>query len=58
MDKDKELLKELFSAVTKYFAAENEFRRNPDGKTWAAKVEADNRLTIITSKVSTYLKKD
>lgn len=53
---DRKLLEDLHSAITKYFSAENAFRRDANGKTWAAKVEADNRLTIITAKVSTYLK--
>lgn len=53
---DRKLLEDLHSAITKYFSAENAFRGDANGMTWAAKVEADNRLTIITAKVSAYLK--
>lgn len=56
MDKDKELLKELYSAVTKYFNAENEFRRNANEKTWEAKKEADRIITVTTAEVTKYLK--
>ena len=56
--KDRKLLEELHSAITKYFSAENAFRRDANDKTWATKVEADNRLTIITARVSTYLKQE
>lgn len=53
---DRKLLQDLHAAITKYFSAENAWRRDANGKTWAAKVEADNRLTIITARVSAYLK--
>ena len=56
MDKDKELLKELYSAVTKYFNAENAFRRDANDKTWKKRVEADRKLTITVAEVTEYLK--
>lgn len=57
MNKDKELLKELYSAVTKYFNAENGFRRTANEKTWEAKKEADRVLTVTVAKIREYLKR-
>jgi hypothetical protein len=57
MDKDKELLRKLYSAVVKYFNAENGFRRKPDEKTWEAKKEADRVLTVTVAEIREYLKR-
>lgn len=56
MDKDKKLLKELYSAVTAYFAAENDFRSNPCDETWNKRLKSDSKLTTTTSRVKAYLK--
>lgn len=56
MDKDKELLRKLYSAVVKYFNAENAFRRDANDKTWNKRVEADRVLTVTVAEVTEYLK--
>lgn len=56
MDKDKELLWKLHSAVVRYFNAENAFRRGANDKTWKKRVEADRKLTITVVEVSKYLR--
>lgn len=56
MDKDKELLRKLHSAVVEYFNAENAFRRNSNDKTWKVRVDADRRLTTTVAEVSGYLR--
>lgn len=56
MDKDKELLRKLHSAVVEYFNAENAFRRNSNDKTWKVRVDADRRLTATVAEVAEYLK--
>lgn len=58
MDKDKELLRKLHSAVVEYFNAENAFRRDANDKTWNKRVEADRKLTITVAKVTEYLKEN
>jgi hypothetical protein len=57
MDKDKELLRELHSAVVEYFNAENAFRRDANDKTWNKRVEADRKLTITVAEIREYLKR-
>lgn len=57
MDKDKELLRKLHSAVVAYFDAENAFRRDANDKTWNKRVDADRRLTTTVAEVTEYLKR-
>ena len=56
MDADKKLLKELYSVITSYFAAENAFRDKPCNETWDKRIKADGKLTTTISRVRAHLK--
>ena len=56
--KDRKLLEDLHLAVTNYFNAENNFRRNASEKTWDAKKEADTKMIKIMSRVGIHLKQN
>lgn len=56
MDKDKELLRKLHSAVIKNFNLENKWRRERTEASWKAWQEADRKLTITVAEVTEYLR--
>lgn len=56
MNKDKELLRKLHSAVIKNFNLENKWRRERTEASWKAWQEADRKLTITVAEVTEYLR--